>query len=454
MQVGDCGILSHVPCCTPVRGLQSGLVEAVRGATRKRKVCFVAQSSKSDKDKEKVGISDEAETLNEVVGDQVDGSDSPVVIEAETPDADAETPASEDVLALEQPVEALPPPAKSGPGALALVLGGIIAGAIGYGASFLTPPPEPDPALVATVGTASDRIDTLAADIAALQGAPAPSVDVSGIEAQLGELAGRLDGMDGAIAALEGSVTQTLAELKAGTEDLSQRIAALESIDPSGMPEASEDQIAAFRERLDTITEEAEARLNAATEQAAALEAQAAARAEEVEAAAARAEQEAARIEAEAHRRAALADLHAAMENGTAFAAVLETLGEVPEDLAVAAEKGVPTLADLQRAFPAAARAALTQASSAPESASATDRFAAFLKRSTGARSLTPREGSDADAVLSRAEAALAEGDLSAALTEVETLSDPSREAMSDWIGLARTRASALEALARLTETN
>lgn len=427
----------------------------------------MAQGSKPKEEKEKTEISDETQASESDAGEPVVDADSsgdePVVIEAEAVDADNETAATDSGDSSEDagdgPLEAAsdpPPPAtvpqpdRSGPGALTLIFGGIVAGAIGYGASFLSPPAT-DPELSASV-------DALAAEVASLQNVPVVEADFSGIEAQLGALAGRLDGIDEDVTVLQNALEQTSAALEAGTEDLSQRIAALESIEPGGLTATGDDQIAAFRERLDTITAETEARLNAATAQAAALEAQAAARAEELqaaaEAAAAETEQEAARIEAAARRKAALVDLSAAMENGTAFSETLDVLGEAPEDLAVVAEKGVPTLADLQRAYPAAARAALTQASIVPDDASAGDRFAAFLKRRTGARSLKPQEGSSPDAILSRAEAALSDGDLPTALAEIEALPEPSRVAMSDWIELARTRASALGALNGLTATN
>lgn len=448
----------------------------------------MAQGSKSKKDNEKAETSDAKEAAATEAVENAEESesteDAPVVIEGEAEEvqaesesageADTEEPAEKTTEA--EPISATVPapaaaePAPSGPGAMSLVFGGIVAGAIGFGASFLAPPPKPviDPGLSASIDAAGERIDELAAEVSALKEAPAPAAaepDLSGIEARIGELAGQIDTIASELSVLDNALEQTSAALEAGTEDLSQRLAALESIDPSGMPEASEDQIAAFRERLEAITADTEARLNAATQRAAELEEQAAARAEEIEAAAAarvaemqaaaaNAEEEAARIEAEARRQAALADVRAALESGTAFAPALETFDEVPEDLAVVAEKGVPTLLELQRSFPQAARAALTQAATVPEDASTGDRLAAFLKRRTGARSLTPKEGSSPDAILSRAEAALESGDLETALTEIETLPEPSQAALGDWVERARTRAGALDALDGLTATN
>jgi hypothetical protein len=446
----------------------------------------VARGTKSRKENEKSDVSadEEASVVESEESQETPDSsvESPIVIQGEASETPAEDDAKNTVAAsseatetgaeMSKPgsVEDTPSPPvpvvshaseASGPSFLALAFGGIVAGAIGYGASFLSPPPRPviDPELAASVDTAGERIDALASDVAALKDAPAPTMpDVTGIETRLSEFSGRLDTLDVQIADLKSTVEQTSAALETGAGDLSQRIAALESAEPSGMPAASEDQIAAFRDRLEAITSEAEARLNAATERAAELEADAAARAEELqanaEAAAAAAQAEAARIEAEARRQAALADVKAALDSGTSFAPALNELKDAPPNLSAVAEEGVPTLAELQRAFPEAARAAVHSAAAAPEDASAGERFAAFLKRRTSARSLTPQEGTDTDAILSRAEAALGSGDLDTALAELQTLPEPAQAAMQDWLDRAQVRAAALAAVGDLTATN
>jgi hypothetical protein len=66
-------------------------------------------------------------------------------------------------------------------------------------------------------------------------------------------------------------------------------------------------------------------------------------------------------------------------------------------------------------------------------------------------RSLAPREGNDPDAVLSRAEAALAAGDLGTALAEAAALPEAGQAAMAGWVGLAAVRQAATAALAELT---
>ena len=122
-----------------------------------------------------------------------------------------------------------------------------------------------------------------------------------------------------------------------------------------------------------------------------------------------------------------------------------------PPALSDHAETGVPALVALQQDFPKAARAALATAQTVPDDASTGQKFTAFLKRQTNARSLSPRDGDDADAVLSRAEASLAEGDLKGALGEISALPEPAREAMQTWLNDAQRRDAALAAVNALT---
>jgi len=111
--------------------------------------------------------------------------------------------------------------------------------------------------------------------------------------------------------------------------------------------------------------------------------------------------------------------------------------------------QGLVTMAALRATFPVAAREALATQPQ-PEDASLGERVAGFLLAQTGARSLAPREGGDADAVLSRAEAALRQGDLDTALDELTELVGTPATAMAEWISQARTRQAALAALASL----
>jgi hypothetical protein len=112
----------------------------------------------------------------------------------------------------------------------------------------------------------------------------------------------------------------------------------------------------------------------------------------------------------------------------------------------------VPTLTALADAFPDAARAALDAAIRAEAGEGAMDRFTAFMRVQTGARSLEPREGGDPDAVLSRAEAAVRAGDLPAALAELSALPEAGLSEMAGWTQAAETRLQALEAAQSLSQ--
>jgi hypothetical protein len=149
---------------------------------------------------------------------------------------------------------------------------------------------------------------------------------------------------------------------------------------------------------------------------------------------------------------AALGQMRAALDTGQPYTAALAMLpgSGLPAVLSDHAATGLPTLASLRERFPAAARAALDAALRASPGESWTDRVATFLRSQTGARSITSLDGTDPDAILSRAEAALGAGDLGTALQEISALPDAAKAAMADWTALAERRhaaAAAIEAL-------
>ena len=153
-------------------------------------------------------------------------------------------------------------------------------------------------------------------------------------------------------------------------------------------------------------------------------------------------------VESEAEalaRETARNQLGLAIETGAPYAEPLSVLGgDVPAPLASQAETGVPTREDLADAFPPLARDALREARSAGGGEGG---LGGFFRAQLGARSLEPREGDDADAVLSRAEAMVRDGDLDGALAEIEALPQASRDVLSDWTARVRTRLDAEAAL-------
>ena len=77
----------------------------------------------------------------------------------------------------------------------------------------------------------------------------------------------------------------------------------------------------------------------------------------------------------------------------------------------------------------------------------------AFLQRQLEVRSVAPRDGDDADAILSRAEAALINGQLDLALSELATLPEPAAAAMADWTATAAARQAAVTAADTLAQS-
>ena len=143
-----------------------------------------------------------------------------------------------------------------------------------------------------------------------------------------------------------------------------------------------------------------------------------------------------------------------ALNSGAPYASILADLASagvaIPEALNASAGEGVATLASLADAFPASARAALSLARDEQGSGGG---IGGFLQRQLGARSVAPREGSDPDAILSRAEAAVAGGDLSEALKEIATLPEAAGAAMQGWVDRATIRLAALQAADQLAQS-
>ena len=156
-----------------------------------------------------------------------------------------------------------------------------------------------------------------------------------------------------------------------------------------------------------------------------------------------------------ATQRNALTRLQTALTEGAPYAEQLDALRaaglDVPAPLADSAETGVPTLAVLRAAFPDAAREALAAAREA--SKGDTPGFSAFLARQFGARSVEPRAGNDPDAILSRAEAAVTEGRIDTALTELDALPDVAKAPLADWIAQAQRRQAAMNAADTLAQS-
>ena len=369
----------------------------------------------------------------------------------DAPERDVEEPAeiTEPPVAPE-PIPAAAPDGGSSGGFWGGIVGGVVASVLAFGAYWAIDRAD-DPVdlgpTTARVDAVSNDLDAQRAALEALQDEVARNADApaagEGIEARLGtletELSERIDAlteqgerMASTLSVLEGRLAQVEARPPVFEGDASEATGEL----IAQMRSALEAQ----RAEIENLADEARDRLEAAEAEAAALQENAAATARA------------------ATVRAAQSRLMAALDAGGPFAAPLADLAEargedLPEALTANAESGVPTLADLRVAFPEAARAALTETSkdALGEDAGAMDRIGAFLKAQTGARSLQPREGDSPDAILSRAEAALADGRVEDALGLIGQLPEAGQDAMADWRAMADTRLAALAAAASLT---
>ncbi|WP_299964632.1 mitofilin family membrane protein [uncultured Roseobacter sp.] len=305
-----------------------------------------------------------------------------------------------------------------------------------------------------------------------------PAVFGGVVAAMIGFIAGRGELLDGFFPPADPPPQVDLTPLSEATAALTERLAVLEqrepptppaapASEPTPIPDALLDLPDAVAE-IDTTLAEITARLDAVearpTPETPGLpqdnSAEISALQSAVDTLQTRLAEADARASAEAERllaRAALTRVLTAVESGESFGPALTDLEEVapvevPEALRTAAADGVPSLNALREDFPDAARAALNAArSEVPEGETAG--LGGFLRRQLGARSVTPREGSDPDAILSRAEAAVQQGDLDTALTELQALPDPARAAMQGWLDGATARKEASDAARALSDS-
>ncbi len=374
----------------------------------------------TDKKSDIIEDVNDAETAAEAVEDVVETE--PTDITEEILDEEVETEVEE----VAEAVTPAPVVVKRG-GFVPMVLGGVIAAGLGYGVAQYVP--------LSTFGIslpASERdtaIDTqfkdLTDQIAALQGAidNAPAVP---------DYSADIEAAQDAVAGVQTELAEGLAVVNAKILEIAKR--PLASGDASGAVAAYEAELSAMQDRITAVADEATAKIAAAEAKATELEANASA------------------VSDAALARAALMRVETAVARGGAFDEPLATFAEmtgsdVPEALQSASISGLATLPELQAAFPDAARDALAASRKENASGDALGRVGAFLKTQVNARSLTPREGADPDAVLSRVEAALRDDRLDIALTEIQGLPASGQEALATWTAAAQARLDAVSAL-------
>ena len=367
-----------------------------------------------------------------------------------------------------------PPPRPVRPSFVPMVLGGAVAAMLGYAAAWTDILPRPpDPVLSSRVDTLASaqaaqdaRLTGVATGLDEFASRPAEDSDARGrideaterfmaetaeVRALFGQVESRIEGLGGELVALADRLTAledrpqvTVALSDAAQAAVEADIAALrrDAAESIARVEADREALGAqLAERFDGLQGELRTALAAIEAEQDLLQV-------------ARAE---AAADADADRLVAVsASLRAALDAGGPYSEPLQTLVDLagttpPAALTDYAADGVPTLASLREGFSDAARAALEAAIRAQIASGELNRVEGFMRIHSGVRSLTPQDGDSPDAVLSRAEAALADADIAGALALVDELPPEGRTAMQAWVDQAETRRAALAALDALS---
>jgi hypothetical protein len=299
-----------------------------------------------------------------------------------------------------------------------LLLGGVIAAGFGFAASeanFMGWRTQDD-SLRTAISAQQEEIN-------ALKAAPVVAPDLSGIEGSLSTLTEQLTALDARVAEVEARpATIISSETGVPVEDVRAELTEMQAA-----LEAQRDEISSLLGNAKSVEE-----ATAEAARAAAVAAQAAA------------------------GQRALAQVTAAISNGGGYAQAIEDMTkagitDLPAALTDPAGDGVTPLINLQSRFPDVARAALADARAGNADGEDTG-VSGFFRRQLGARSVIPREGNGPDAILSRAEAAVRNGSVADAITEIDALPDGTKDALQDWLADARVRADAEAAVQDLSQ--
>ena len=320
-------------------------------------------------------------------------------------------------------------------GILPFLVGGVLAGGIGFGAAVLPAylnPSDPLAPILSAQDTLSEQLAQQGAQIIQIEAKPAPKDHTDTIFA-----------MTEAIEALSSDIDQRQASIEAQLQALAGRLVEVEkqpltqNVSPQAI-KAYESELAQLRSDLAEVAQSVSAQIEQTKTEAEKLQKTTNAQA---------------RI---GTITSALNAIRAAAENGAGYQAALSDLIattdlDLPKALQAHAKNGVTQLGDLQDEFTQAAQAALKAIRLAEGPQTGENRLLAFLKAQFGVRSLEPQAGTSAEAVLSRAQAAVTEGDLKAALSELSTLPPLGHDHLQDWIVAAQNRLAVQDALAELS---
>jgi hypothetical protein len=306
----------------------------------------------------------------------------------------------------------------------------------------------------AALGQRIAAIEEQLASIEASAGSGAAPERVATLEGDLADL-------KASVARLQGAVPSAGAAGDQAVADLTSRVGALEG--RLGQAEGAGAEIAGLASRVGAV----EQQLAAGRQEATSLTGQVGALGTRVDVLAEGLEQLQQRTASTEQRRTqlatlagTLAQLDAAIEQGQPFANLLDGLRDqedpavrqAVEDLQPAAAAGVPGLSALRSSFGDVANQ-IVHAARAPQGDGLLQQAAGNLMSLVTVRPVgADVEGDSAAARVARAEAALDNGDLAGAASELEALDGPAAAAAAPWLAEARPRLAAEAALNTLQE--
>ena len=318
-------------------------------------------------------------------------------------------------------------------GVLQLVVAGFVCAGFGFGAAILSQPSNP--------------IWPIHPDMAQFR--DETTGQIIGIDTRLNALEGRVTDVDeravgdvfqSDLDELTNGYDQRFLEIASQLENFDKRLAALEkSTIESAIPDELfaqyQDEVKRLKETLEAQRESLQKFMSETAE----------------------ATNEVTQRAKETVARGILAQIRAAIDAGGPFDTAIKEFDEqvghaLPNQLRSLAQEGVQTYQELRDSFAEAARSALNAARDELNESGGFMGIGNYLRQQFQARSVTPKMGDDADAVLSRVEQELRENDLTGALNELDALPDAARDQMQPWIDQARERQDALEQLDILSQ--
>ncbi|MDH6231488.1 hypothetical protein M2281_002060 [Mesorhizobium soli] len=328
------------------------------------------------------------------------------------------------------------------------IVGGVMALAGAGALQFSGLLPAPD----SNAGAAMTEVDSLRAELSGMQ------QDILALKNTSGQPDAGLTGQVEAVTKSLDEVKTDLGNLRQSVASASGDQAGLEAVD--GRIKELETSVAALREQQGA-SQTASGDLAALGERIAGVEALAKANGEAISAAdgkLATLQQKAndlsGKVEAQAGQpKVALAiaasALKSAVERGAPFEAEMETFAAIAPDapgitqLRTYAQKGVPTLADIQAEAKQAVQAVIAAAKPVDEKAGVLDRLVSSAQSLVSVRPVGPVEGSGVPETTARMEFDIKSGDLEKALAEYDTLPEAAKAAGSELADKIRARVEA-----------